>query len=87
MQIVTSAFRPIPAQWANCAHLIVAVSIDGLAPEHDVRHAPATYERILKNIAGQHIVIHCTITGQTMNEAAGLPALVSGFLDAAPGCA
>ena len=31
--------------------LSVVVSIDGLQPEHDERRKPATYERILKNIA------------------------------------
>jgi len=46
----------------------IVVSIDGLQPEHDVRRAPATYDRILKNIAGQKITIHCTITGQIMKQ-------------------
>ena len=35
------------------AHLSVVVSIDGLQAEHDVRRAPATYDRILKHIVGQ----------------------------------
>ena len=48
--------------------LEVVVSIDGLQPEHDVRRAPATYERILKNIEGQKITVHCTITGQMMKR-------------------
>jgi MoaA/NifB/PqqE/SkfB family radical SAM enzyme len=64
VQVVTSAFRPIAPAWADMAHLNVVVSIDGLQPEHDERRKPATYERILRNIAGQHITIHCTITGQ-----------------------
>jgi sulfatase maturation enzyme AslB (radical SAM superfamily) len=46
----------------------IVVSIDGLQPEHDVRRAPATYDRILKNIAGQKITIHCTVTGQMMKR-------------------
>jgi pyruvate-formate lyase-activating enzyme len=50
------------------AHMNVVVSIDGLQPEHDVRRAPATYDRILKNIAGQKITIHCTVTGQMMKR-------------------
>jgi hypothetical protein len=29
---------------------------------------PATYERIIRNIAGQRITIHCTITGQMMKR-------------------
>lgn len=63
-QVVTSAVRPIPAGWADLPKLQVVVSIDGLQPEHDVRRAPATYERILQHIAGQHITVHCTLTRQ-----------------------
>jgi MoaA/NifB/PqqE/SkfB family radical SAM enzyme len=62
VQVVTSAFRPISAAWATLPNLQVSVSIDGLQPEHDVRRAPATYERILRNIEGQHVTVHCTIT-------------------------
>lgn len=68
VQIVTSAFRPLPAAWAGPKRLSIAVSIDGLQPEHDARRAPATYDRILKNIAGQYVTIHCTITGQMMKQ-------------------
>jgi hypothetical protein len=64
VQVVTSAFRPLPEGWGSLPRLTVAVSIDGLRPDHDARRAPATYDRILKNIAGQKITIHCTITGQ-----------------------
>src|SRR5271154_1431010 len=53
VQIVTSAFRPIPESWSTMRRLTVAVSIDGLRAEHDKRRAPATYDRILKNIAGR----------------------------------
>jgi sulfatase maturation enzyme AslB (radical SAM superfamily) len=63
-QLVTSAVRPIPAAWATMERLQVVVSIDGLQPEHDVRRTPATYERILKHIAGQRITVHCTLTRQ-----------------------
>lgn len=63
-QVVTSAVRPIPPSWADMNNLQVVVSIDGLQPEHDVRRAPATYERILKHIAGQHVTVHCTLTRQ-----------------------
>jgi len=64
VQVVTSAVRPIPAGWATMPRLQVCVSIDGLQPEHDARRAPATYDRILKHIAGQHVTVHCTITRQ-----------------------
>ena len=68
VQIVTSAFRPLPAEWASLPHMNVVVSIDGLQPEHDARRKPATYERILKNIDGQRITIHSTITGPLMKR-------------------
>jgi MoaA/NifB/PqqE/SkfB family radical SAM enzyme len=64
VQIVTSAVRPIPETWATLDGLQVCVSVDGLQPEHDVRRAPATYDRILKHIKGQQVTIHCTITRQ-----------------------
>src|SRR5690606_27550861 len=63
-QVVTSAVRPIPESWANMERLQVCVSSDGLQPEHDVRRAPATYERILKHNKGQQVPVHCTITRQ-----------------------
>jgi MoaA/NifB/PqqE/SkfB family radical SAM enzyme len=66
VQVVTSAFRPIPASWATLPNFHTVVSVDGLPKEHDERRKPATYERILKNIAGHRIVIHCTITSQMM---------------------
>jgi sulfatase maturation enzyme AslB (radical SAM superfamily) len=68
VQVVTSAFRTIAADWANLSNLNIVVSIDGLQPEHDRRRAPATYDRILKNIAGQNITIHSTVTGQMMKR-------------------
>jgi sulfatase maturation enzyme AslB (radical SAM superfamily) len=68
VQVVTSAFREIPSAWATLPHVNVVVSIDGLQPEHDSRRKPATYERILKNIAGQKITVHSTITGQIMER-------------------
>ncbi len=68
VQVVTSAFRPLPSSWARVTRLTVVVSIDGLQPEHDIRRAPATYGRILKNIARQNVTIHCTVTGQMMKR-------------------
>jgi MoaA/NifB/PqqE/SkfB family radical SAM enzyme len=63
-QIVTSAFRVVPAEWRRYKKLNVVVSIDGLQPEHDERRKPATYERVLKNIMGAKVTIHSTITAQ-----------------------
>ena len=63
-QIVTSAFRVIPSDWRTFKKLNVVVSIDGLQPEHDARRKPATYDRILRNIQGARITVHCTITSQ-----------------------
>jgi sulfatase maturation enzyme AslB (radical SAM superfamily) len=77
VQVVTSAFRPLPSGWAGLRHLNVAVSIDGLQPEHDIRRAPATYERIIRNIAGQNVTVHCTVTGQMMKR----PGYLKEFLE------
>lgn len=63
-QVVTSAFRAIPREWMQYKKLNVVVSIDGLQPEHDARRKPATYERVLQNIQGARVTIHCTITSQ-----------------------
>ena len=67
-QLVTSAVRPIPPEWASIPRLQIVVSIDGLQPEHDVRRTPATYDRIRKHIAGQQIIVHCTITRQQVQR-------------------
>jgi hypothetical protein len=69
LQVVTSAFRRLPPAWVKLSRLSIVVSIDGLRGEHDLRRAPATYDRILKNIAGQKMTVHCTITGQMMKRA------------------
>lgn len=72
VQFVTSAFRPLPANWAELPRLNFTVSIDGLQPEHDARRSPATYDRILKNIAGHRVSVHCTITSQLLTRASYL---------------
>jgi sulfatase maturation enzyme AslB (radical SAM superfamily) len=77
VQVVTSAFRPLAASWTLLPRLNIVVSIDGLKPEHDIRRAPATYDRILKNIAGQNVTIHCTVTGQMMKR----PGYLKEFLE------
>ena len=76
-QVVTSAFRVIPVAWMAFKKLNVVVSIDGLQPEHDARRKPATYDRILKNITGTRITVHCTITAQI----AGRPGYLDEFLE------
>ncbi len=76
-QLVTSAVRPIPVEWAEYKELKVVVSIDGLPAEHDVRRKPATYERILKNIEGHTITVHCTVTRQMTKR----PGYLREFMD------
>jgi MoaA/NifB/PqqE/SkfB family radical SAM enzyme len=68
VQVVTSAVREIPAAWHTIPRVSLVVSIDGLQPEHDVRRTPATYDRILKHIAGHSITVHCTVTRQQVNR-------------------
>lgn len=75
VQLVTSAVRPIPLEWQGIRGLHVVVSVDGLQPEHDKRRSPATYERILKHIAGHQISLHCTITRPQVRQ----PGYLSAF--------
>ncbi len=67
-QVVTSAVRPIPSEWARLRRLQMVVSIDGLQPEHDERRTPATYDRILKHIEGHQVTVHCTVTRQQVRR-------------------
>jgi sulfatase maturation enzyme AslB (radical SAM superfamily) len=66
--VVTSAVIPIPKEWMALPQVTVAVSVDGLAPDHDVRRTPATYDRILRNIADRRVNIHCTIVRQHLEQ-------------------
>ena len=75
-QLVTSAVREIPEEFSKLPRTTVVVSIDGLQPEHDVRRTPATYDRILKHIAGHTITVHCTVTRQQVNR----PGYIDEFL-------
>jgi MoaA/NifB/PqqE/SkfB family radical SAM enzyme len=68
VQLVTSAVREIPREWHGLRRFKLSVSIDGLQPEHDARRKPATYERILKNIAGHQVTVHCTVTRQQIQR-------------------
>src|SRR5215471_17865771 len=66
--VVTSGVIPIPHEWIDLDHIRVAVSIDGLQPDHDKRRAPATYERIVENIAGRRVDISWVITRQQVER-------------------
>src|SRR5882724_11515239 len=86
VQVVTSAFRAIPLSWAALPNLQLSVSIDGLQPEHDARRKPATYDRILRNIEGHHIAVHCTITSAMVKRSGYIPEFVA-FWSANPAVA
>src|SRR5713226_2616700 len=60
--VATSAVIPIPPEWMKIPRLRVAVSVDGLPEDHDIRRKPATYQRILKNIEGREVNIHWVVT-------------------------
>ena len=60
--VVTSGVVAIPQHWMEIPQLRVAVSVDGLPEHHDERRKPATYQRILQNIAGRSINVHWVIT-------------------------
>jgi len=81
--VVTSGVIPIPESWMAIPRLRVAVSIDGLPEHHDVRRKPATYERILKNIAGRKVNVHWVITRPMMERPSYLEEYVA-FWQARP---
>jgi len=66
--VVTSGVIPIPREWMGINRLRVAVSVDGLPEHHNRRRAPATYEKILQNIAGRQVNIHLVVTGPMMKR-------------------
>ena len=81
--VVTSAVIPIPKEWMEIPRLLVAVSVDGLPEHHDERRKPATYERILKNIADRRVNVHWTVTRQMLARAGYIEEYVS-FWNARP---
>lgn len=81
--IVTSGIIPIPMEWMSLPRFVAAVSIDGLPEHHDVRRNPATYDRILSNLAGRRVNIHWTITAQMFERASYFEEYVS-FWNARP---
>jgi MoaA/NifB/PqqE/SkfB family radical SAM enzyme len=76
VQVVTSAFRPIPLSWATLPKLQLVISVDGLQPEHDLRRNPATYECVLRNIQGHHIAVHCTVTSAMVKRGGDIPEFI-----------
>jgi MoaA/NifB/PqqE/SkfB family radical SAM enzyme len=75
--VVTSGVIPIPSHWMDIPQVRVAVSVDGLPEHHDERRKPATYERILKNIAGRKINVHWVITRPMMARSSYLEEYVT----------
>jgi len=66
--VVTSAVIPFPPPWNTLRRVRVTVSIDGLQPEHDARRAPATYEKILKNLHGRTADVSWVVTNQMLER-------------------
>jgi MoaA/NifB/PqqE/SkfB family radical SAM enzyme len=66
--VVTSLVIPFPAEWNAIPGVRLTVSIDGLAPDHDVRRKPATYAKILKNLEGRTADISWVITNQMLER-------------------
>ena len=81
--VVTSGVIAIPQEWMKLPRLRVAVSVDGLPEHHDERRKPATYERILKNVAGRSINVHWVITRPMLARASYLEEYVA-FWQARP---
>lgn len=70
--LVTSGVIPIPGEWSALPRVTIAVSIDGLPVHHDVRRAPATYDRILRNTGDIAHNVHLTITRPMVQDDAYL---------------
>jgi MoaA/NifB/PqqE/SkfB family radical SAM enzyme len=66
--VVTSGIIVIPADWMQLRNFMVAVSIDGLPEHHNERRHPATYDRILSNLAGRRVNVHWTITAPMVHR-------------------
>jgi MoaA/NifB/PqqE/SkfB family radical SAM enzyme len=81
--VVTSGVIPIPLHWMEIPRMRVAVSVDGLPEHHDIRREPATYERILKNIAGRKVNVHWVITRPMLSRSGYLEEYVA-FWNARP---
>jgi MoaA/NifB/PqqE/SkfB family radical SAM enzyme len=75
--VVTSGVIPIPQDWMSIPRLRVAVSVDGLPQDHDIRRKPATYERILKNIHDRTVNVHWVITSAMLQRPGYLEDYVS----------
>ena len=82
--LVTSGVIPIPPEWTALRRVRVAVSVDGLPEHHDIRRKPASYERILKNIAGCKINAHWVITRPMLQRAGYLEEYVNFWSPARP---
>jgi MoaA/NifB/PqqE/SkfB family radical SAM enzyme len=81
--VVTSGVIAVPMEWMSLRRVRVAISVDGLPEHHDVRRKPATYERILKNIAGRTVNVHWVITRPMLQRAGYLEEYIS-FWNARP---
>ena len=81
--VVTSGVIAIPTHWMDIPRLRVAVSVDGLPEHHDERRKPATYERVLQNIARRKVNVHWVITRPMLSRASYLEEYVA-FWNAQP---
>jgi len=75
--VVTSGVIVIPHEWMRIPRLRVAVSVDGLPEHHDERRKPATYERILTNVADRSINVHWVITRPMLSRSSYLEEYVA----------
>src|SRR5579863_6185251 len=75
--VVTSGVIAIPQEWMDIPRFRVAVSVDGLPEHHDERRKPATYDRILDNIAGRSVNVHWVITRPMLERASYLEEYVA----------
>ncbi len=66
--VVTSAVIPFPKEWNEIPRVRVAVSVDGLQPDHDARRKPATYDKILANLNDRVADVSWVVTNQQLQQ-------------------
>ena len=81
--VVTSGIIPVPLGWIKLPRVRVAISVDGLPEHHDVRRAPATYQRILENLTGREVNVHWVVTRPMLSRPSYLEEYIS-FWSARP---
>ncbi len=72
VQLITSGLLPIPPEYRMWDNLQIVIALEEPRAECCGGSSATRYRRILDNILGQTITVHCTITKQSINAPARL---------------